>query len=52
MVYGVLFVPAVVLAQKGAFDPNTGVKQAGMVTPTVIDKMIAVNMVLGKGKVI
>lgn len=36
---------------KGAFDPNEGVKQAGMVTPTVIDKMIAVNMVLGKGKV-
>lgn len=37
--------------KKGAFDPNEGVKQAGMVTPTVIDKMIAVNQVLGKGKV-
>ncbi len=51
MIGVVVFVPAVISAQKGAFDPNQGVKQAGMVTPTVIDKMIAVNMVLGKGKV-
>lgn len=48
---GVVLASSAAYAQKGAFDPNKGVKQAGMVTPTVIDKMIAVNMVLGKGKV-
>lgn len=48
---GVIWLSGFVHAQKAAFNPNEGVKKAGMVTPTVIDKMIAVNMVLGKGKV-
>lgn len=49
----VLFVGAAVSAhaQKGAFDPHKGVKSVGMVTPTPIDKMMAINLVLGKGKV-
>ncbi len=38
-------------AQKPKFNPHEDVRDAGMVTPTVIDKMIAVNQVLGKGKV-
>lgn len=37
--------------KKGAFNPNEGVRDAGMVTPTPIDKMMAINNVLGKGKV-
>jgi len=35
-------------AQKGAFDPNKGVRQAKMATPSPIDKMMALNMLLGK----
>lgn len=38
-------------AEKAAFNPNEGVRDAGMVTPTPIDKMMAINSVLGKGKV-
>jgi len=48
---GIILFSGNVHAQKAAFNPNEGVRQAGMVTPTVIDKMIAVNLVLGKGKV-
>ncbi len=36
------------LAQKGAFDPNKGVRDAGMVTPTPVDKIIRIQMLLGK----
>jgi len=48
-----LFISSALLcnAQKGAFDPNKGVKSVGMVTPTPIDKMMAINLVLGKNKV-
>ena len=42
---------SIVKAEKGAFNPNEGVRDAGMVTPTPIDKMMAINNVLGKGKV-
>lgn len=35
-------------AQKGAFNPNEGVRNAGMATPSPIDKMLALNNLLGK----
>jgi len=36
------------IAQKGSFNPNEGVREAGMATPSPIDKLIALNMMLGK----
>jgi len=33
-------------AQKGEFNPHEGVRNAGMATPTPIDKLIALNMML------
>ena len=36
------------LAQKGEFDPHKGVRNAGMATPTPIDKLIALDMILAK----
>lgn len=44
----VLIAPSPCLAQKGAFDPDEGVRQAGMATPSPIDKMMALNQLLGK----
>ncbi|MGE9267260.1 MAG: hypothetical protein ACQKBY_04120, partial [Verrucomicrobiales bacterium] len=36
---------------KEPFDPNSGVRKAGLGTPTPLDKMIALDTVLGKNGV-
>ncbi len=38
-------------ADNAPFDPNSGVRQAGLGTPTPLDKMIALDLALGKNGV-